>query len=314
MEKYFEAYEQMERMSQFSTADHRELPSKSELKELRQQPQQLGTWTPLGPGNIGGRTRAIIINSNNPDIIYAGGVGGGVWKTTNGGESWTPVGDKMANIAIGSLAFDPRNPDIIYAGTGEAFSFSPNYNTNSESVKLRGAGIFKSVDAGQTWTRLPATANNPAFFYVSDLAISATDSNRIYAATGTGVQRSTDGGMTWSGILSVTVASGCVDLALRTDQPNDQLFASCGNLAQATVYRAKEAVSATGNTSWETLLSEPGMGRTAIAPSSQDTVYALAMSLTAPYYTLRCMPSFVLPAAAIRDPGRRAFATPTPIG
>ncbi len=265
VERYFEAMDEMRQMPLHSTVDNR-LFSREEMRRNGFEQQRLGQWTSLGPGNIGGRTRSILINPQNPKVMYAAGVAGGVWKSVDAGESWTPLADMIANIAVCSMAFDPKNPDIIYAGTGEGFS-------NSDGV--RGAGIFKTIDAGQTWTRLAFTANNNNFFAVNDLVVSAKDSNRIYAATLTGVWRSLDAGDNWTRVVTTTGGGGCQDLAARTDQPTDYLLAACGSLAQATIYR-KTAAETAGN--WEAVLSDSGMGRTALAfaPSNQNIVYALS--------------------------------------
>src|ERR1035438_3878512 len=110
-----------------------------------------GGWTWLGPGNIGGRVRSILIHPTATNILWCGGVDGGVWKSTNNGAAWFPLDDFMADLAISTLAMDPANPNIIYAGTGEAM-----YNLDA----VRGAGIFKTTDGGTTWTQLLATANS----------------------------------------------------------------------------------------------------------------------------------------------------------
>ena len=75
-------------------------------------------WTFLGPGNIGGRTRALVIDATQPDVMYAGGVSGGVWKTTNGGERWEAIADELVNLAVNSLVMDPHDHNVLYAGTG----------------------------------------------------------------------------------------------------------------------------------------------------------------------------------------------------
>ena len=232
----------------------------------------LGTWSPLGPGNIGGRTRTLAIHPDNPEIMYAGGVSGGVWKTTDGGQSWTPLADQIANIAINSMAMHPEDPDVLYVGTGEGYF---REEVRGTWLPLRGAGIYKTSDGGATWIQLEAT-DSPTFHWVNDLLISEDDPERIYAATRTGVHLSSDGGTTWERILDPEVNGGCLDLALRTDRPADWLFAACGTFEQATVYRRK--MTATGE--WEAVLSEPGMGRTtlAIAPSDQSVIYALSAS------------------------------------
>ncbi len=232
----------------------------------------LGQWEPLGPGNIGGRTRTLVIHPTQPDIMYAGGVSGGVWKTTDGGQTWTPLADRIANIAVNSMAIHPTNPDVLYVGTGEGYFREIERGT---WLPLRGAGIFMTEDGGATWSQIPST-DKPAFHWVNDLIISLKDPDRIYAATRTGVHISENGGRSWSQSLDPEVNGGCLDLALRTDLAADWLFASCGTFEQSTVYRRRMAA----DEEWEAVLSEPGMGRTslAIAPSNQSIIYALSAS------------------------------------
>lgn len=231
------------------------------------------TWTFLGPGNIGGRTRTLVIDPADPSVMVAGGVSGGVWKTVNAGERWEPVGDGMANLAVNSLAMDPRDHSVLFAGTGEGYF---RENVRGTGLPLRGAGIFVTRDAGATWRQLASTATID-FQWVNDLAISAHDSSRIYAATRSGVWRSSDAGQTWKNVLPATVTGGCLDLVMRTGQDGDYLFASCGTFEQATVFRSTHAE---GDGNWTAVLSEPDMGRTtlAIAPSRPSTIYALAAS------------------------------------
>ena len=102
-------------------------------------------WEWLGPDNIGGRIRSILIHPAATNIMWIGSVGGGVWKTTNSAASWFPCDDWMANLAIGCLALDPTDPNVLYAGTGEGFG-------NADAI--RGAGVFKSIDGGSNWARL----------------------------------------------------------------------------------------------------------------------------------------------------------------
>ncbi|HLL71185.1 MAG TPA: hypothetical protein VK363_07110, partial [Pyrinomonadaceae bacterium] len=228
----------------------------------------LGSWTNLGPGNVGGRTRALIINPNDADIMYAAGVAGGIWKSVNAGASWTPLDDFMPNIAVTTMAFDPDNPDIIWAGTGEGFF-------NGDAV--RGAGIFRSTNAGANWFRLPAT-NNSNFHYVQKLVVSPANSNNIYAATRTGVQRSIDNGASWTNVLPSTLANGAngaMDVVMRTDQSTDYIFAAVGTFSQSHIWRNTDAG---GTGVWTDVYTETTMGRTtlAIAPSNQNVIYALA--------------------------------------
>ena len=229
-------------------------------------------WRFLGPGNIGGRTRALLVDPNDSNVMYVGAVSGGVWKTVDGGASWLPTTDFLPNIAVSALAFDPADSSVVYAGTGEGYFREVIRGTN---LPIRGNGIFVTRDAGATWQQLPSTGGED-FFWVNDVAVSAHDSRRIYAATRSGVFRSLDAGATWTRVIETSVTGGCLDLALRNDAPGDYLFASCGMLdGQATIYR--NTAAETGG-AWTSVLSKPNMGRTtiAVAPSNPSVVYALA--------------------------------------
>jgi photosystem II stability/assembly factor-like uncharacterized protein len=232
-------------------------------------------WTFLGPGNIGGRTRTLVIDSTDPNVMYAGGVSGGVWKTVDAGARWDAIGDELVNLAVNSMVMDPRDRNVLYAGTGEGYF---REEVRGTGLPLRGNGIFVTRDGGASWQQLPSTSSAD-FQYVNDLAISAHDSQRIYAATRTGVWRSTDSGQNWTHVLATSVKGGCLDLAMRLDTDGDTLFASCGTFEQATVYRSSRAEL---DETWTPVLSEPDMGRTtlAIAPSHPSTIYALAASNT----------------------------------
>src|SRR5262249_14082333 len=141
------------------------------------------SWTAVGPGNVGGRVRAVLPLSAT--TVFVGGIGGGIWKTTNccsTSTTWSPVNDFLANLAVATLVVDPTNANTLYAGTGEGFS-------NQDAV--RGAGIFKSTDGGSTWAQLAST-NTSSWYYVNRLAISPNGAT-LLAATNSGIWRSTDG-------------------------------------------------------------------------------------------------------------------------
>lgn len=272
-QRYEIARQQMQRMPRFSSRQSAVLPSLVEAAALPpvELAQALDTWVPLGPGNVGGRTRALLIHPTTPNTMWAAGVSGGVWKTTDGGANWIPLQDMMANLAVSSMAMQPGNANVIYAGTGEGF-----FNFDA----VRGNGIFKTTDGGATWTQLAATANNPHFHAVNDIVVSPNNVNRVYAGTGTGVWRSLDAGATWTPVHNPAVAGGCLDLAIRTDVgPNDTVFVSCGNFSPASIFRNSNA---NGAGTWDEVLADgPNMGRTslALAPSNQNTIYALASNI-----------------------------------
>ena len=144
------------------------------------------SWTWLGPGNGGGRVRSILVHPTLTNTMWVGGIGGGIWRTNNGGSTWFPVDDFMANLAVTCLAMNPANNTIMFAGTGELVPGSQGF---------RGAGIFRSTDGGGTWQQLASTRND-SFYYVDRLAISA-DGSTVLAATGSGIWRSSDGGSSW---------------------------------------------------------------------------------------------------------------------
>lgn len=122
-------------------------------------------WIELGPNNVGGRVRALMFDPNdaNAKKVWAGGVTGGLWYTndiTNTDSIWRNVDDFWDNIAVSTIAYDPSNTNVFYVGTGEGWRQSVSGAT--------GAGIWKTTDAGKTWTHLPKTAD---FHYINDLIV-----------------------------------------------------------------------------------------------------------------------------------------------
>lgn len=231
------------------------------------------SWTSLGPGNVGGRTRSLVINPQDPNIMYAGAVTGGVWKSTDGGRSWAPLTDFLPVLNIGALVMDPNDPNTLYAGTGEWYTF-----------EFPGQGIFKTRDAGVTWALLPNTGSNVTvnFQFVNRLVMSPSNPGRIYAATSTGVFTSPDGGNTWTPTALNTgqVYAGCQDLVIRTDRTADYLFASCSGTSIYSNYAIWRNTNAAGGGVWSQVFTASFMGRTslALAPSQQSTIYAMAAS------------------------------------
>ena len=254
------------------------IPMASSVPRLGVRPQFSPTttgWTSIGPGNLGGRTRSLVINPQNPSIMYAGAVTGGVWQTTDGGQTWNPQFDGQAVLNIGTLAMDPTDPNTLYAGTGEWFA------------GIYGDGIYKTTDGGATWIPLASTTNTQ-FFFVNKIVISPNNNLRLYAATWSGIWTSSDGGNTWANLLSTKLAYyGCQDLAIRPDMNPDVVFATCSGATSTADYQIFQNTNAP-STVWTLAFTQSGMGRTslAIAPSQPATIYALAADYdtTAPYY------------------------------
>lgn len=237
-------------------------------------------WTERGPDNVSGRTRAVLFDPNDPTgkAVFAGGVGGGIWKTndiTAAKPVWVPVDDLMANLAISTLAADPLNPQVLYAGTGEGW-----YNFDA----IRGDGIFKSTNGGATWSALASTVGNPDFQYVQKIVVHPV-TGHVYAATRSaasgsgGVFRSADGGATWTKVLGNGLGASsdrAADLEIAAD---NSIYAAMGILQTDGIYR-----STTGDAGSWTKLNTGTNGfptsaffrcEIACAPSNASTLYVL---------------------------------------
>ncbi|MBK7632659.1 MAG: T9SS type A sorting domain-containing protein [Ignavibacteriales bacterium] len=224
------------------------------------------TWTQLGPGNIGGRIRAIAVHPSDPNTVYFGAVAGGVWKSVDGGTTWTALNDFMGNLAVCALVIDPNNPNTIYAGTGEGF-----FNLDA----IRGAGIFKSTDAGASWSQLAST-NNLNFYYVNDLDYDAVNST-LYAATRKGLYSSNDGGANFT--AKVTAGgndANCMDIEIALTSPRT-IYATFGLFSQAQIW---QSVDAGANFVQNMTLANFGRIEMAVSKSNPAVAYASFMDLS----------------------------------
>lgn len=158
-----------------------------------------GAWVSRGPSNVAGRSRAIVIDPRNPQRLLMGSVSGGLWRSTDAGATWAIVDDWWANLSVPCVTMDPANPDVLYVGTGEGF-YSLAHLVRSFSHFVRGAGVLKSTDGGQTWTQLPGTAT---WQHTTRIAVSPANSNLLLASRRPGgIARSTDGGQTWTDVAT----------------------------------------------------------------------------------------------------------------
>ena len=199
-------------------------------------------WVNLGPTNQGGRTRAILIDPNNPNRIIVGAASGGVWYSENGGQSWQPA-KGLTNLNISCLARDPST-GWIYAGTGEAFAAFDNFNSIAfgGNTGAAGYGIFVSKDGGKTFEHLPSTTPtaygnlSERWTFVNDIDI--TPSGRIYAATVSGLVYSDDGGSTWTEVNGISATSMVLDVEVLS---TGKVFAALRN----GVYESNDGVNFT---------------------------------------------------------------------
>ncbi len=212
------------------------------------------SWTSLGPGNIGGRIRAILIHPTTTTTMWVGSVTGGIWKSTDSGANWSVVNDFMSNLSVTSLVMNSQDTSILYASTGEGFV--------GAASGARGAGIFKSTDGGTTWAQLSGTAN-ANFYYVNRLAIAANGTT-LLAATATGIWRSADSGSSWTQVLA------SVDMADIDFAPSSSLNAVAGqNSGGLTRY------STDGGTTW-TSVATGASGRVEVAYAASNTAVIYA--------------------------------------
>lgn len=194
------------------------------------------SWTGAGPDNIGGRTRALAIDPTNHDIMYAGCVSGGLWKTTDGGSSWAPLMDNLGTMIINCVAIDPANSSTLYAGTGEGY-----FNVDA----LRGQGVLKSTDGGSSWTsqrNFSGTTTNYKDYYVYKIIVQSNNNQWVWAALLGGLFRSTNGGNSWNKISVGSRSGYCVDLVEDPNNPNT-FYASFGLSDQDGIYKTTNSGS-----------------------------------------------------------------------
>lgn len=211
-------------------------------------------WQTLGPANVGGRTRSILLHPTIPDKLWAASVGGGIWLSIDGGRSWAAVDDFMANLAVTSIVIDPTNNDHIYAGTGEGFG-------NGDAI--RGAGIFETID-GVAWSRVGGSTD-PKFHQINRLGISANGVT-LLAATTNGLHRSTDP----TRAIWATVALGnFTDVKFH---PTDAMLAVAGEQGTGRAWRSVD-----GGATWsESTHSDPWSGRVELCYTRADPAIVYA--------------------------------------
>jgi len=240
-------------------------------------------WRNIGPER-GGRSLGAMGSPGRPNEYYFGATGGGLWKTTDGGNNWFPVTDgQITSSSIGAVAVAETNPDVVYIGGGE---------TQLRGSITQGDGVYKTTDGGKTWRHLGLKETQA----IARIRVHPTDPDIVFvAALGhvygdneeRGVFRSKDGGNTWEKVLFVSNKAGAADLIIDRNNPN-VIYASTWQ-----VYRKAWKMwgggpdcglwkSTDGGDTWEELTEMPGMPEgpigkigIAVSPADSDRVWAI---------------------------------------
>lgn len=234
----------------------------------------------IGPAISGGRTTAVVGSNLDPQVYYAGGAGGGVFKSLDGGVSWDPIFDKQPVAPIGAIALAPGDPNDVWVGTGES---------NPRNDVEGGDGIWHSTNGGKTWTH----AGLDDAGSISGISVDPRNSKRVVVAvlghvfrdsTTRGIYITSDGGKTWSRALYVGASSGASDLVRVPDRANT-LFAGIYEFRRKPwtmssggpnggVYRSDD-----GGRTWRKLtgrgLPQGDTGRIGVAAGTRGRVYAV---------------------------------------
>ncbi len=233
-------------------------------------------WRNIGPYR-GGRTKAATGVRQQPNVFYIAATDGGVWKTTDYGRTWNPIFHDSPTGSVGALAVAPSSPDVIYVGSGEGLQ-RPDLST--------GDGIYKSIDAGRTWTHLGLRDGQQ----IPQILVDPRDPNRLFVAVlghpygpnaERGLFRSTDGGRSFEKVLYHDENTGAIDVAFAPDDPNT-LYAALWESRQAPwengVWQGEGTglfKSTDGGSTWKPIMNglptvADGLGRIGIGVSPSD--------------------------------------------
>jgi len=239
-------------------------------------------WTIQGPGNLGARVNTLGIHPTDRDIMFAGFAGGGLWRTTNGGDDWASVFDTEIFNSISDITFDEENPSTIYIGTGDP---------NVPGRAFIGDGVYKSTDMGDTWTNIGLQAQR----VISKIRIHPDDSQTVYAGSmglpftkndTRGLFRSTNGGTDWEKIFYISDSTGVSDFMINPEETNMMYAATWDRVRNDSVslgYGLGSGiyVSADSGENWnravgipDTMLCRTGL---AICETQPNNVYAVTV-------------------------------------
>lgn len=234
----------------------------------------------IGPSVMGGRISDIAVNPDDKNIWYVAAGSGNLWKSTNRGLTWVPIFDNQSSYSIGTVAIDPNNPSVIWVGSGE--------NVSGRHVAW-GDGVYKSLDAGKSWTNMGLKSSE----HIGKVLIDPTNSDVVFvAAEGPlwssggerGLYKTVDGGSTWKRVLEIDENTGVTDIEFDPSNPNT-LYAAAYERRRKTwsllAGGSKSGIykSTDNGESWKRLtngLPATAMGKIGLAVTAADSrrVYA----------------------------------------
>ena len=228
-------------------------------------------WFSLGPTNISGRALALAHHPTDPNVVYVGSASGGLWKTTDAGQSWIPLTDHLPTLGVGGVALLPSDPDVVILGTGEG---TPGF------YEVDGVGILLSTDAGATWnaTSLSYPVGSSHGFHVVE---ANPYHDTILAGANDGLWRSSDGGWTWT---AVRTGGDFYDVKWKPGDP-DRVYSAKGSDSVGNNVKVSTDDGLTWTKAGDGQPASVFVGKTKIALSAADpsTVYAIFADLGAPW-------------------------------
>ena len=238
-------------------------------KVMEKNSKATSNWSDKGPFSIStvvgqGRINTVLVDPNNPNILYAGAPAGGLWKSTNTGTTWTPLTDDLPQIGVSGIAIDPNDSNIIYIATGD-----------DDAGDSYSVGVLKSIDAGATWNETGDLGDISGTVRVGssapiagEIIIDPTNSNKIWVATGGGLFVSENGGTSWENKINGDIK----DLKLKPGDSNT-IYAVTSNKVYVST-NGTPFIVVTNGLPLDTTL---GALRVEVTPAAPNNVYILAV-------------------------------------
>ena len=204
-------------------------------EQLKQMKSGGEEWEFAGPKNVGGRVTDVEMHPSDPNTIFACAASGGIYKTTDQGESWNQIFDGYQTLAIGDMAIANTNKRILYVGTGEP-------NGGNGSITYDGYGVYKSTDEGASFTHVGLENAGG----IGKVVIDPTNPDRVFVAcmgnlfsnnAERGIYRTTDGGDTWENVLYISDSTGGIDIVIHPTHP-DTIYASMWERVRYATHRS----------------------------------------------------------------------------